>query len=753
MHSTHDSNAQQVNSPTANAEFLHGLLRIWRLMLRRQRVIFTVLASHVVLGVVYFALAPREYQSDSKLMIIQQSPDQVSTLNEQSGSDTIMSTHRELVRSPVVVGAAIEKLAPEHRIDLAPEPPSDWVDTIAERLSASTVRKTNVLQVSYRSADPEAAAAVVTAVTDAYLDFVEKTHGDTAAEVLAKLTAERDLKRRELAERQQELQQLRQTIGHLSVESRDGVVDPTIARAIQLNESLVEIQKQRLETQASLATVEAALSRGEDVRPYLALVEETVGREALLSTLGMSEQDQSALGQQQMRLLTLQNRLRRISAHLGPRHPEVLAVQDEIGGIERYLTSYHSASGSRYGVLASEDIGRLLRQMLRQSIAQAWQREQQLTTAFEAARGEAAYHSGALIDLAMRERDVTRLEREVDVLFEKIAAIDIHQVQGPIKVTPVEQPLPDDTPVSPRFELVFAASIVLGLLVGVGIVYAQDLLDDRFGSPEEIALQLDTPVLALVRKIEAFDGPGLESVAMHRAGSTHEMEAFRTLRTAITLGEQSADRIAISSAEPSDGKTTVSSNLAVAFAQIGRRTLVIDADLRRPGMTTLLDQKGRPGVTDVLVESGDVARVAERVVQRTAEPKLDIIPAGPRRANAPELLSGQNFSELLAWADANYDQVLIDCPPVLAVSDAQLVGRLVDGVLLVISPDKNHRRLVARACDSFHSAGVHLLGVVANRVGDAGGAYGYGYGYGYGADPETSAEADPKNIGEPRLAA
>jgi polysaccharide biosynthesis transport protein len=286
-----------------------------------------------------------------------------------------------------------------------------------------------------------------------------------------------------------------------------------------------------------------------------------------------------------------------------------------------------------------------------------------------------------------------------------------------------------------------------GLLVGGVLAYVQDVLEDHFASPEDITRQLGVPVLALVRRLEPLEGEGLEGVHMFRMPTAPETETFRTLRTALTLQADSTERILVSSAEPSDGKTTVTANLAVSFAQAGKRTLVIDADLRKPGLTVLLGLRGQPGVADVLYGEDDAASAAVDLVRHTELRGLDVLPAGLRRPNPAELLGGPTFVELLAWAEANYDQVLVDCPPVLAVSDAQIVGRLVDGAIVVVQPHKNHRRLVVRACHSFAATGTNVLGVVANGLSpDSGPGYGYGYGYDYGYEYGEGSAAEESEL-------
>jgi polysaccharide biosynthesis transport protein len=279
-------------------------------------------------------------------------------------------------------------------------------------------------------------------------------------------------------------------------------------------------------------------------------------------------------------------------------------------------------------------------------------------------------------------------------------------------------------------------------LIGGLIAYVQDILEDRFASPDDISAQLGVPVLAIVRQLDALDGTGLNSVHAYVMPTGAETETFRTLRTALTLQPDSTDRILISSAEPSDGKTTVSINLAVSFAQAGKKTLIIDADLRKPGLTTRLGLKGQQGVADVLAAEVGPVQTVEQWIHRTELPGLDVLPAGLRRPDPAELLGGPYFAELLTWADSRYDQVLVDCPPVLAVSDAQIVGRLLDGAVLVVRPEKNHRRSVLKACESFLATGSKVLGIVANGLSAKSHGYGYGYGYGYGHDAEDTPVDD-----------
>ena len=219
-----------------------------------------------------------------------------------------------------------------------------------------------------------------------------------------------------------------------------------------------------------------------------------------------------------------------------------------------------------------------------------------------------------------------------------------------------------------------------------------------------------------------------------------ESEAFRTLRTTLAFSQENVGRITVTSSEPGDGKTTVLANLGVAYAQVGKRTLLIDGDLRRPGLTSRFGLRAQSGLSDILRSHESIGQMCLERIRPSGIDKLDVLPCGPRPSDPSELLSHERFSELLGWAETLYDQILVDSPPILAASDVAIMGRLVDGVIVVVQPHKNHRRRVLRAVENLVSLGVPVVGVVVNAVESEtkagyygyGGDYGYGYGYGSG---------------------
>ena len=268
---------------------------------------------------------------------------------------------------------------------------------------------------------------------------------------------------------------------------------------------------------------------------------------------------------------------------------------------------------------------------------------------------------------------------------------------------------------------------MMGTVGGLLIIWVLDIMDDRFRTPEELKLQLETQVLSMIPRMEELEGEGFEAVMCHSKPNSKEVEAFRALRTSIEFSPQETGRLVCTSTEPGDGKTTVSSNLAVAFAQSGKRTLLIDADMRRPGLSTLLGLRDDTGLSKILRATDDLEGSIEKNLRTSIVNGLDVISCGPRPMNPAELLASERFANILAWAETKYDQIVIDAPPVLAVSDPAIVGRLVDAVILVVRPDKDRRRMVIRAAETLRTLGCSLLGVVVNHLTSTDNS-GYGYG-------------------------
>ncbi len=268
-----------------------------------------------------------------------------------------------------------------------------------------------------------------------------------------------------------------------------------------------------------------------------------------------------------------------------------------------------------------------------------------------------------------------------------------------------------DTPVSPRTALNLAVAGLVGLLLGITLAITRDLLDRSVTSLQRVHELTDAPVLASV----GFDkGIGDRPLLTDLGGFAPRTEAFRLLRTNLQfldLDEQPRCLV-ISSAVPAEGKTMTSTNLAIALAQAGRRTLLIDGDLRRPRVAGLLGLDGAVGLTSVLVGSTS----PQDAIQLHEPSGLFLLASGPKAPNPTEILQARLTSELFQELRTHYEMIIIDAPPLLPVADASVLSTLADGTILVVRHGKTTRDQLAEAVTRLHHVGGRLFGVVVNMI-------------------------------------
>jgi succinoglycan biosynthesis transport protein ExoP len=280
-------------------------------------------------------------------------------------------------------------------------------------------------------------------------------------------------------------------------------------------------------------------------------------------------------------------------------------------------------------------------------------------------------------------------------------------------------------PFAPNPRREWLSAIMAGLVVAFGLAFGIEYLDDTVKTPEDITRRMRVPLLGLVPAIRGDRVPVLSEVVPHDFG-----EAFRSLRTSLvfTSGSEHTRVIAVTSSQPLEGKTTTAANLALALALGGSRVLLIDADMRRPGLHKTLGMQNEIGLSHLLTGQ---ARVRD-VVQKTGEPNLLVITAGKTPPNPSELLSSERMNSFIANLQSGpFDWVIIDTPPVLAVTDAVILAPRVSGLVFVIGSEMTRRVHAERALETVRSSRPRALTAVLNRVDFDRNKYYYSRYYGY----------------------
>jgi tyrosine-protein kinase len=309
------------------------------------------------------------------------------------------------------------------------------------------------------------------------------------------------------------------------------------------------------------------------------------------------------------------------------------------------------------------------------------------------------------------ERSLIISQSIADKLDSLIGELDNRGKESSVQLRVISGPTLNPGPVAPRWKL----NLALGLLIGLGIGVAQALLRQQFDSTyrarEQLVDQTGLPLLGTV----GFESSAKRAPIISPTESrSRRAEAIRQLRTNLRYVDAASavEVLVITSSVESEGKTTTAANLAQTFAEAGRKTLLVDGDLRKPKLERYLDLEASAGLTSVLIGDGELSQL----IQPWGSAGLDVLACGPIPPNPSELLGSQAMERFIADARAAYDIVIVDTPPVLPVTDAAVTAAVADGVILVVRHGKTRREQVADALAALTSVDARVLGTVLSMV-------------------------------------
>jgi len=324
----------------------------------------------------------------------------------------------------------------------------------------------------------------------------------------------------------------------------------------------------------------------------------------------------------------------------------------------------------------------------------------------------------ALGDDADKQGDRDRLEANLALyrqiyanLLQSYESVRLAEIQSTSTVTLVEQASPALRPIRPNIPQSTFLAAVVGMILGLGIIVLIETLDDTVKGPTDVMRQLGLPILGVIAR---FDDDETGPIAAREPRSP-TAEAFRVLRSNIQFAsvDHPIHSMIVTSPSPKDGKSTIITNLSVVMAQSGRQVALVDADLRRPAQHKRLRLTNRNGLSDLFVQE---KVVLDGALRETKLPGLFLVSSGGLPPNPSELVGSEKMLEILRQVKERCDLVLIDTPPVMAVTDASVLASRVDGVLLVIRPGETKLALAKQAIEQLRRSGARLLGVVLNDM-------------------------------------
>lgn len=590
-------------------------------------------------------------------------------------------------------------------------------------ITVSLRRKTEIMEVSAQAKFPQLACDMALALARAYIAFVLQQKTQEASQILEFVDRQLSATQTQLDASAGNLGRFKEQKGFVTL---SGEAQATLEKITKFDTSLQEIQSTIKEAEDLRRRLQTG-STSPDSRTIYA-VGSGVGSQVLISLAD--------------RLATQQVTLNTVRGQYTPRHPAVLQAEQQVQSIKEKIAEQLATliTNLRSRAVALQDVIR--------------EYEKQLEKLPKAE-----------LELAKLTRQTTVNEELYSFLLKKREETRIVRASTVSNVQIIDPPLVPTRSINVGKGQTVLTAVLLGLLLGVCLAFAVEYFDDSIKMVEDAEQQLRLPLLGAIPEMPT-NGSGehgrsavLPLVAQQKGHGFAVAEGFRSLRTSIQLldvEDKQRKKLAITSPQVGDGKSTVASNLALFLGVIGCKTLLVDADLRRPRLARLFNVARKPGLTEVL--SGEFPW------PETIHPvgdNLHLLTSGELPLSPAELLASRRMRELLGEWEAVYDYILFDTPPVLAVTDPVTVGGLCQGVLLVLHASVTSVRIVKRAEAIMEMAHVPIVGIVLNGLKIARGYgyhydygyrynYGYGYGYGYGSHSENGQTRDRQSHEHPK---
>jgi capsular exopolysaccharide synthesis family protein len=630
-----------------------------------------------------------------------------------------IATQQMIMQSGQLVSRARERL----------NRPVDEVTEKVLNISVYPVGRTAFMAVQVTSLDAIIGADMANALAEEYLDFKAEERMDTSQATVINLTQQANRLHEELKKAEERMTTYARENSVIAIQDRGNIAAQHLAElaaraASYRTERMFLEAQQPLLAQASDDAVLAALSSsaqpmlpGLSVSPIAALRTDTNavvpvmrGGEDLIQ-YGVVEQ--AGWEELKRRTSLLEAKLVEYRKRFRDTHPLVQQTLRDLQENQQLLdVELQFALRQYYAQLESLSI----KEKAAQRVEQEWEEE-----AIEVSRKEGEYRS--------IQRNFSRLQQLYDLVFNRLKEIDISVGIEPESVRIMERARPAGSPQAPRkLQSIFLAGLI-GLGVGLGLVFGLEYIDDSLRYPEEVTEWLGLPFFGLV-PAASWDPDDLSTHMLANIDQKSGLaESYRNIRSALMFsGGGRIQTLVFTSAVPKEGKTTTCLNMAVSLAQAGSRVLMVDGDMRRGELHKFFGLEGGRGFSDILVGQAK----PEAVIQRTGIPNLDLIATGPFPPNPAEIILRPELRSFFEYAKRAYDRILIDCPPVMAVSEAAILASLAEGVIVVVWAGQTSRKLAHLSTQLLRERGANLLGCVLNNL-DFGrvGYYYYSTYYGY----------------------
>jgi len=710
-----------VEASLASAQDYVSLATYWHTLLKRRWTIATVaIIVTTVVGIVSFKMQPI-FKATARVQVESETP-LIQSIEElfqkDNADDTFVQTQIQVLKSENLAWRTIEQLKladslikPKKMAQILPEKRKvRLIDAFKKKLTVELTPKTRMLAVNYEDPDPQLAARVSTSLVTNYIDYSFREKYDATRQASAWMEQQLDELKAKVENSQQALVEYEREHQIVNTGDKGSMQEQMLS---DFGRDLTAAESDRLQKESLYREVQANRDQ------LAALVHND-----LLQKLEEKSAD-------------LQDQYTETVSQYGPQFPKAIRLKGEIDGIRSQIEAEQNR------VLAR----------IRKDYTATVTREKLAAAAVAAQKEVVGAQNQLLIQHNILQREFEGNQQLYQSLMQRLKNATVSAGLQSTNIHLVDAALAPGEPVRPKKALNIALGFLAGVVLGIMFAFAQEGIDHSIKTAEEVESLLMTPVLAVVplqrntdsarraiagtkwalRRHEKGESrrTANQSVALCISESPQSVlaEAYRALRTSIllSLAVNPPKLILVTSPQAGEGKTATALNLAQSLAQRKGQVVIVDGDLRKGGIAKLLGLENDKGISTILT-GGD--KLDDALQAYTAQPNLAVLSSGPVPPNPAELVASDSMAELCRELAKRFEHVIIDSPPVLAVTDATIMAGLVDGVVLVAESGRTNRAGLMRTRAILENAGARILGVVLNKLDwRREGYYGYGYGY------------------------
>jgi len=731
-----------------------------RILIKRRWIIATIFTVLVLTVAVKTFTATPIYQATARIIIEKENPNLMSIQEvmavDSTGTD-YYQTQYQIIESRIVAREVIRQLHLENSPEFFPEPKDnvlanvkrsigkalssakEWLvsllksgdntggaDTSAEddafvdsglvsafinRVEVSPIRNSRLVDVSVEGRDRVMATRMANSLVKAYIGQNLETKLSAAKGAVQWLGERVNDERKKVETAEKALlayKEQHQIITDFSSDSEN----ITAQKLAELNAQVLDAESQRVEMETRYQQALAL-----DKTPEMLDSIPEVLRNDLIQQIKKMEVD-------------LFNRMSELSKKYGRNHPQMRAIDSELADLKKRK------------VLEARRVVNSLKNEYKLALA----REESLKRALARQKTESLKLNKKAVQYGVLRREAESSRQIYELLIKRFKETSLTEEMKTGNIRIIDKAEVPQSPVKPKKKRNILLAVIVGLTLGIGTAFFLEYLDNTIKLPEDVKEHLEIPYLGPVPAITSNDMPAhvaRELVTVHSPKSAAS-ESYRSIRTGILFSsaDEAPRTILITSASPSEGKTITVVNLGVAMANAGSRVLILDCDMRRPRIHKIFGLDRKIGVSSILVGTGNDK---DAIVPSSVE-NLDILPVGPIPPNPSEIIGSKKMDLLLNALKKQYDRVLIDSPPISAVTDAVILAQMADSLLLVVRAGETPRQIIQHALAQVRNVNANILGAILNAVSVGRDSYYYYqyYYYYYGDDGDRKKKHQRK---------